>query len=188
MRRASRAMSPKLDPREQHFRVPSPHPGLSLFLRYLPPPSRAAAGRDGALRPWRHVPVCGVDRAPVRRAFVARRAVRRRLPRLGARFPRLRRIRPVPRDGETGRGQSAARPRRRLLAPARSTRSALSVSGSARVPPGVADRAFLGHDRRRRVCRPLPRADRSAGVFRPDRAARAAGRAVSACRDGGWSR
>ena len=29
--------APKLDPREQHFRVPSPEPGLSLFLRYLPP-------------------------------------------------------------------------------------------------------------------------------------------------------
>jgi hypothetical protein len=29
--------SPKLDPREVHFRVPSPHRGLSLFLRYLTP-------------------------------------------------------------------------------------------------------------------------------------------------------
>jgi len=29
----------KLDPREEHFRVPSPHPGLSLFLRYLAPES-----------------------------------------------------------------------------------------------------------------------------------------------------
>jgi pimeloyl-ACP methyl ester carboxylesterase len=28
---------PKLDPCEQHFLVPSQHPGLSLFLRYLPP-------------------------------------------------------------------------------------------------------------------------------------------------------
>jgi pimeloyl-ACP methyl ester carboxylesterase len=27
----------RLDPREEHFRIPSPHPGLSLFLRYLPP-------------------------------------------------------------------------------------------------------------------------------------------------------
>lgn len=27
----------KLDPREEHFRIPSPHAGLSLFLRYLPP-------------------------------------------------------------------------------------------------------------------------------------------------------
>jgi len=26
----------KLDPREEHFRIPSPHGGLSLFLRYLP--------------------------------------------------------------------------------------------------------------------------------------------------------
>jgi len=29
--------SPKLDPREVHFRVPGPHRGLSLFLRYLAP-------------------------------------------------------------------------------------------------------------------------------------------------------
>jgi pimeloyl-ACP methyl ester carboxylesterase len=27
---------PKLDPREQHFRIPGPHAGLNLFLRYLP--------------------------------------------------------------------------------------------------------------------------------------------------------
>jgi pimeloyl-ACP methyl ester carboxylesterase len=27
----------KLDPREEHFRIPSSHPGLFLFLRYLPP-------------------------------------------------------------------------------------------------------------------------------------------------------
>ena len=27
-----------LDPREEHFRIPSCHPGLSLFLRHLPPP------------------------------------------------------------------------------------------------------------------------------------------------------
>ena len=26
----------KLDPREQHFRIPGPRQGLSLFLRYLP--------------------------------------------------------------------------------------------------------------------------------------------------------
>jgi alpha-beta hydrolase superfamily lysophospholipase len=28
----------KLDPREEHFRIPSPHPGLSLFLRHMAPP------------------------------------------------------------------------------------------------------------------------------------------------------
>ena len=28
-----------LDPREGHFRIPSSHAGLSLFLRYLPPPN-----------------------------------------------------------------------------------------------------------------------------------------------------
>jgi pimeloyl-ACP methyl ester carboxylesterase len=29
--------APKLDPRETHARIPSPHPGLHLFLRHLPP-------------------------------------------------------------------------------------------------------------------------------------------------------
>ena len=29
----------RLDPREEHFRIPSCHPGLSLFLRRLPPPT-----------------------------------------------------------------------------------------------------------------------------------------------------
>jgi pimeloyl-ACP methyl ester carboxylesterase len=29
---------PKLDPRERHFRIPSHHAGLELFLRHLPPP------------------------------------------------------------------------------------------------------------------------------------------------------
>src|SRR5262245_32545877 len=32
---------PKLDPREEHFRIPSHHEGLSLFLRYLAPPRAA---------------------------------------------------------------------------------------------------------------------------------------------------
>lgn len=38
--------APKLDPREAHFHIPSHHPGLTLFLRHLPP-DRAAppAGR-----------------------------------------------------------------------------------------------------------------------------------------------
>ncbi|HEU0218361.1 MAG TPA: alpha/beta hydrolase [Stellaceae bacterium] len=31
------AEAPKLDPREQHFRIPSSQEGLTLFLRYLPP-------------------------------------------------------------------------------------------------------------------------------------------------------
>jgi pimeloyl-ACP methyl ester carboxylesterase len=30
-------MAAKLDPREEHHRIASPHKGLSLFLRYLPP-------------------------------------------------------------------------------------------------------------------------------------------------------
>jgi pimeloyl-ACP methyl ester carboxylesterase len=34
---------PKLDPREEHFRIASPHAGLSLFLRALPPARGSAA-------------------------------------------------------------------------------------------------------------------------------------------------
>jgi pimeloyl-ACP methyl ester carboxylesterase len=34
---------PKLDPREEHFRIASPHQGLSLFLRVLPPARSAGA-------------------------------------------------------------------------------------------------------------------------------------------------
>jgi pimeloyl-ACP methyl ester carboxylesterase len=30
------SIAPKLDPREAHFRIPGPHDGLSLFLRFLP--------------------------------------------------------------------------------------------------------------------------------------------------------
>jgi pimeloyl-ACP methyl ester carboxylesterase len=38
----------KLDPREEHFRIPSPHSGLSLFLRHLPA-AEAAAPRNQAV-------------------------------------------------------------------------------------------------------------------------------------------
>ena len=33
---------PQLDPRETHALIPSPHPGLRLFLRHLPPPDGTA--------------------------------------------------------------------------------------------------------------------------------------------------
>jgi pimeloyl-ACP methyl ester carboxylesterase len=36
----------KLDPAEEHVRIPSHHAGLSLFLRYLPP-TRSAGATDG---------------------------------------------------------------------------------------------------------------------------------------------
>jgi pimeloyl-ACP methyl ester carboxylesterase len=39
----------KLDAREQHVRIPSPHRGLSLFLRYLPPSAEAATERGVVL-------------------------------------------------------------------------------------------------------------------------------------------
>jgi hypothetical protein len=32
---------PKLDPREEHFRIPGPHPALTLFLRHISAPHRA---------------------------------------------------------------------------------------------------------------------------------------------------
>lgn len=42
----SRGDGPKLDPREEHFRIPSPDPGLSLFLRRLAPtPGATPLGR-----------------------------------------------------------------------------------------------------------------------------------------------
>jgi pimeloyl-ACP methyl ester carboxylesterase len=34
----------KLDPAEEHFRIPGPHPGLKLFLRYLPAVPRDIQG------------------------------------------------------------------------------------------------------------------------------------------------
>ncbi len=40
----SNADAPKLDPCETHFRIPGPHPGLSLFLRHLPPAGATARG------------------------------------------------------------------------------------------------------------------------------------------------
>jgi pimeloyl-ACP methyl ester carboxylesterase len=36
-------LAEKLDRREEHTRIPSPHEGLSLFLRYLPPPRGVGA-------------------------------------------------------------------------------------------------------------------------------------------------
>jgi pimeloyl-ACP methyl ester carboxylesterase len=39
---------PKLDPREEHVRIPSHHAGMSLFLRYLAPP-RAATIRGNVV-------------------------------------------------------------------------------------------------------------------------------------------
>src|ERR1700748_2778630 len=37
--------APQLDPREQHFRIPGPHHGMSLFLRYLPTTNPEAVRR-----------------------------------------------------------------------------------------------------------------------------------------------
>src|SRR5215471_14699662 len=46
IRRAFMPAAPKLDPREQHFRIASHHEGVSLFLRHVPPEGEvAAAGR-----------------------------------------------------------------------------------------------------------------------------------------------
>ena len=46
----TRASTPLLDPREKHFRVPSPHDGLSLFLRYLPPVGAGCSIRSARRR------------------------------------------------------------------------------------------------------------------------------------------
>ena len=35
---------PRLDPRERHFRIPSPVEGLSLFMRHLAPTSEITRG------------------------------------------------------------------------------------------------------------------------------------------------
>jgi pimeloyl-ACP methyl ester carboxylesterase len=40
----NRHLEARLDPHEQHFRIASPAPGLSLFLRYLPPNAEPARG------------------------------------------------------------------------------------------------------------------------------------------------
>ena len=43
----------KLDPREEHFRIASPHACLSLFLRYLPP--RHEARLEERVKQLRHL-------------------------------------------------------------------------------------------------------------------------------------
>jgi pimeloyl-ACP methyl ester carboxylesterase len=41
--------APKLDPREQHFRIPGPREGMSLFLRFLPAVNTAMRPRRAVL-------------------------------------------------------------------------------------------------------------------------------------------
>ena len=41
--------APTLDPREKHFRIPSPHRGLSLFLRHLPANGATAPRKQAVL-------------------------------------------------------------------------------------------------------------------------------------------
>ena len=41
--------APKLDPREQHFRIPGPREGMSLFLRFLPAVNTAIRPRRAVL-------------------------------------------------------------------------------------------------------------------------------------------
>jgi len=41
--------APKLDPNEQHFRIPGPREGLSLFLRFLPSAQTSATPRHAVL-------------------------------------------------------------------------------------------------------------------------------------------
>ena len=42
----------KLDARERLFRIPGPIPGLSLFLRYLPPADRSGTRIETTLRDY----------------------------------------------------------------------------------------------------------------------------------------
>jgi pimeloyl-ACP methyl ester carboxylesterase len=43
------AVFPQLDPREEHFRIPGPHPALNLFLRCLPAQNRLSHERSPVL-------------------------------------------------------------------------------------------------------------------------------------------
>ena len=63
----------KLDPREVHFRVPGPHRGLSLFLRYLTPNREAISPSKPVL--YVHggtFPLGALDRPSLCRPVVAR--------------------------------------------------------------------------------------------------------------------
>jgi hypothetical protein len=143
----------------------------------------AAIGARRALCARCDVSVGPVDLSPLRRPVVARRAVRRRVSRLGSRFSRLRPVRPLSGDGAAGNGEpaiGARRGRRR----ATGSRRPLCL----RAPAGaisIADRPFLGHDRRRPTGRNPPGRHRSARLLRPDRLPSAPGRAAATCPPGG---
>ena len=55
-----------LDPREEHFHIPSSHAGLSLFLRHLPPPDGISPQGRCTVRARCDVPVRAVDRTSLR--------------------------------------------------------------------------------------------------------------------------
>ena len=139
---------PKLDPREEHFRIPARSaaeiiPALSACRA---PRRRRAASRS--LRARRHLSVGAVDRASFRRLFMARRPERGRLRRLGARFSRVRPFRPLWRNGTAGRGPCTA-VRRTGRRPAGRGRGTFHPRASGR-PATVAGLAFVGVDAGRR--------------------------------------
>src|SRR5215471_6237347 len=49
LRMTDYSAAPKLDPREQHFRIPGPRDGLSLFLRFLDAAARSGRPRQAVL-------------------------------------------------------------------------------------------------------------------------------------------
>src|SRR5215472_13277746 len=49
LRMTDYSAAPKLDPREQHFRIPGPRDGLSLFLRFLDAVARSGRPRQAVL-------------------------------------------------------------------------------------------------------------------------------------------
>lgn len=56
---------PLLDPREEHFHIPSPRDGLQLFLRYLPASGLPDGGRRPVLYVHRATFLLGDDVAPM---------------------------------------------------------------------------------------------------------------------------
>ncbi len=173
---AAQTLPAKLEPREEHFRIPS---------RMTACACSCAICRQHRAQSARARSCCSSMAATfgsalsiahqVRRPLVARRAVRLGLRDHGASTSTAS-APPIPiRDGRSRRAPCAARSRCRREPPAR-------AGGAFHLPPSrrgaaVVGRAFLGHDRRRRSGRPLSRVDRSAGAVRPDRATAAASRA-----------
>ncbi len=158
-----------LDPREQHFRIPSSQPGLLLFLRHLPPADAIARGVVLYVH-WRDVPVGSVDRSPLRWPFVARRTVCRRLSCLGIGLSRLWPFGSVSRHVYvTGWTRAALHGRGRQ--PATLMRRALHLHATCD-GTDFHHRALLGHDCGLRLCCTMSTTGEPTRVVRPHRPSR----------------